>query len=318
MENIQNLTKPDNLNKPEKSEKPNKKDNKTGNSFVNKLFSFFSNKWTKFGFSFISLGYLWFLGWVTWLTFAYNFVYDNAAAVFLLFTFINVLFAIVMVYTRKCVITKLSALFMHPFILIMLVYGFGNWFLIMPPFMIAAVIFFASGANESLKIILGTVYMILFVLTFLAYVTLETLTINIPGKMDLHLREYPIVVPSGISSPVNGGNNEDAPFRIVAYVDPETMANRRANIHIERTDLDKSLWNITLERINTERAGTVNYNRDYELRWISHDTFSLDGRLIEIDSEGKMIVVSNETAPAVTTTAETGDVTAEPLTPPTN
>jgi hypothetical protein len=251
---------------------------------LNKIFAFFGNRWAKFGFSFISAGYLYFLGWIAWQTFAYHFVFDNAAAVFLLYSFINVMFAIVMIYTRKCIITKIVTLFMHPFILILLIYGFGNWYLILPPFITAAVIFFASGVNESLKVILGTIYMILFVLAFLAYITLQSLTIQIPLKMDLHLREMPVVQDEP----------ENAPFRIVAYVDPETKLNRTARFYIERTDLDLNLWNLTCERIGRVRAGTVNYARDFELRWESPNTLVLDGRHIEIDEHGQMIIVDSD------------------------
>ncbi|MCL1866453.1 MAG: hypothetical protein FWF82_03490 [Oscillospiraceae bacterium] len=274
---------------------PEKKTKKTssGGGFLNKLVGFFSNKWTKFGFSFISAGYLWFLGQVAWLTFGFYFVYENAAAVFLMYTFINVMFAVVMIYTRKCVITRIAALFMHPFILIMLVYGFGNWYLILPPFIAATVIFFAGGANESLKIILGTIHMILFVIVFLAYVTLESIAFPIPYKMDLNLRQYPEVGNSKVLP-------EEPPFRIVAYVDPEVKVNPRASFYVEKTDSDVSLWNLTCERVSVEKSekrtklGTVNYSREFELSWVTQNEIILDGQRIKIDSDGSVSIVSVE------------------------
>jgi hypothetical protein len=289
---------------------------------INKIFSFFSNKWTKLGFSFVSIGYLIFLGWVSWITFAYHFVFDNAAVVFFVYTFINVIFSIAMIYTRRSMITKIAALFMHPFIIIMLIYGFGNWFLILPPFIIAFVIFLASGVNESLKVILGTVYMILFVLAFLAYITLESLTIPIPLKMDLNQREYPQIVEIEDKR----GDGLPPPFRLVAYVDPETKENRRADFYIERTDLDRNLWNLTLERVSKTALHRINsrpycehvFSGDgkpsYKLKWTFSKTetwLDFGGHPIEVDKEGQRIVddIDEEdvgmavdgTAPATTT-----------------
>jgi len=271
----------------------------------NKISDFFSNKWTRFGFSFVSAGYLWFLGWVAWLTFAYNFVYGNAAALFLLYSFVNVMFAIAMIYTRKNIITKFATFFMHPFILILLIYGFGNWFLVVPPFITAAVIFFASGANESLKVILGTIYMILFVLAFLAYVTLVSLTIKPPTlelKMELNSRRYPVV---------EGANT--SPHRLVAYVSESKEGRRTANYFVENRNLDKSMWNLTCERIyGSERVGTLVYcedvfssaadrNPSYVLEWISPGNrrqnylLNFGGQRIEIDRNSKR--VAEEGAP---------------------
>ncbi|MCL2036726.1 MAG: hypothetical protein FWG83_04990 [Oscillospiraceae bacterium] len=295
---------------PPSAKKPSGKSNSGPGKVFNKILAFFSNKWTKFGFSFLSVGYIWFLIWVARLTFGYHFVFeeDKAAAVFLLYTFINVMFAIVMIYTRRNTVTKLAALFMHPFIIVMLIYGFGNWYLMIPPFIAATVIFFASGVDESLKVILGTVYMILFVLAFLAYVTLESLTISIPYKMPLHLRTEIQADASGLRESPN--------FRVVAYVDPETKEKRTAAFYIEPIDSDKQLWNLTCEKISHERIGPnvlyeriINPEHEFELKWISSNVLSLDGRHFEIDKNGKMVVVDgDEVSPAVTTTAATSEV----------
>jgi hypothetical protein len=291
---------------PDTKPKPPSRKGGGGVSLVfNKIYRFFTNKWTKLGFSFVSAGYLWFLGWVATLTFNYYFVFENAAAVFFMYTFINVMFVIVMIYTRRSFITRMVTLFMHPFVIVMLVYGFGNWYLLLPVFVAATVIFFASGANESLKVILGTIYMIMFVLVYLAYVTLQSLTIPIPFKMDLDLRVTQVVDESEL---------RDSPqFRVVAYVDPETKARRTAQFHIEPIGEDKALWNMTAEKINRERAATADYGRvidpegDFELKWISPNIISIDGKHIRVSDEGEMTVIN--TAEPVDPPVTTGEIT---------
>ncbi|MCL1903266.1 MAG: hypothetical protein FWF94_02470 [Oscillospiraceae bacterium] len=265
---------------------------RTDTTALNKIQKFFSSKRTKLGFSFISLGYLWFLSWVAWLTFAYHFVYNNAAVVFLMYTFINVMFTIVMVYTRRQIITKIVTLALHLCVLVMLIYGFGNWFLILPPFLTAAVVFFASGVSESLKVVLGTIYLLLFVLAFLAYVTLQNLTIQIPFKMELNLREQPQVEIDYDEGLLDGGQ---PPFRLIAYVDPETKVTRTESFYIERTDLDKTMWNLKCERVfGGVKAGALKHGSEYVLKWVAPDKLWFDGRLIEIDEDGQIITGDND------------------------
>jgi hypothetical protein len=255
---------------------------------MNKIFAFFGNKWTKLGFSVISVGYGAFLAWVAWLTFAYYFTYENPAALFLLYVFINVIFGIVMIYTRKQILTQITVGFMHPFILIILFFGFGNWYLILPAFVTATVVFFASGVNESLKIILGTTYMIIFVLAVLGYLTLETLTIKIPLpngnplKMDLYLRSDDYIV-------YEKKDGDAGPYRLVAYIDPETDETRFATYYVETTLRDKKYWFLTCERVfGCSKAGTVKYRDNLDIRWVDENNLWFDGRFIEIDENGEI------------------------------
>jgi hypothetical protein len=240
-------------------------------------------------------------------------VFDNAVATFFLFCFVNVMFATVMIYTRKNILTKFVVLLMHPIIIFMLIYGFGDWYLIVPPLITATVIFFVSGVSESLKVILGTIYMILMVLAVLAYITLGWLTIPIPGKMDLHIRETPEIA---LHEDYRRGSHDEPPFRLVAYVDTERQ-NPTVTFYIERTDLDRPLWNFTAERVyGSVRAGTTSYRRtmcvnlDEEgkctnpahpeacltiiwgipglIEWRAPNELWFDGRLIEIDEDGQI------------------------------
>jgi hypothetical protein len=277
-----------------------------GKSFFDKLSAFFNNKWTRRGFSLISIGYLAFLVWLAWLTFAYYLVYDNAVALFILYSFANVLFIAGMIYTRKNLITKLCTLFLHPLIVVMLIYGFGDWYLLIPPFVATTVIFFASGMNESLKVILGTTYMIMIVLAILAYITLAQLRFPIPLKMDMSLRYEPQIAVAYNAATFdfseNGGN---PPFRLIAYVDTERQ-NPTVNFFVERTDLDARYWNFTAQRTfqsvrlrNTSYMRTVPNSPEGEqliiweiphaIEWRAPNLLWIDGQLIEISEDGELI-----------------------------
>ncbi|MDR0222963.1 MAG: hypothetical protein LBI38_05470 [Oscillospiraceae bacterium] len=252
---------------------------------LNKIFAFFGNKWTKLGFSLLSLGYGAFLARVAWLTFAYYFVYENPAALFLLYLFINIIFGIAMIYTRKQILTQIVVGFMHPFILVMLIFGFGNWYLVAPAFVTATVVFFASGVNESLKVILGTTYMIIFFLAVLGYLTLEMLTIRIPVPVDMDFSQR-----DGNYTEYAKGGGEIGPYRLVAYVDPETDDNRFATYYIEATGRDKKYPFLVCERVlGCVKAGTVKYSSNPDIRWVADDKLWFDGRFVEIDANGKIV-----------------------------
>ncbi|MCL2755289.1 MAG: hypothetical protein FWD35_06215 [Oscillospiraceae bacterium] len=295
--------------------------------FFDKLLRFFSNKWTRRGFALISVGYLAFLAWVSWLTFAYYLVYDNAVSLFILYCFVNVLFAAVMIYTRKNAVTKLCVLLMHPLIIVMLVYGFGDLYLLLPPFIAATVIFFASGMNESLKVILGTTYMILIVLAILTYITLSRLTIPIPAKMDNALRQEPNVgIAYNAAAHDFSDNNGQPPFRLVAYVNTQRQ-NPTVTFYVERTDLDRDYGNFTAQRtFGSVRAGAIGYTRDYDgqqtviweiphvIEWTAPNKLMLDRRLLEIDENGEFIagdiIEEQDNTPALRPPPSIDEITA--------
>lgn len=52
----------------------------------------------------------------------------------------------------------------------------GDWILIVPPFIVAIIMFFAAGTNETVKVIMGTIYLLLYVLGIVAYFVLNILS----------------------------------------------------------------------------------------------------------------------------------------------
>ncbi|MCL2694046.1 MAG: hypothetical protein FWE60_02940, partial [Oscillospiraceae bacterium] len=204
------------------------------------VISFFKNKWTKLGFSAVSLGYGFFMVWLAWLSFSFYLVPTNAVSLFAFYLLINVLFGTVMIYTRKEIATQITACLLHPCILVMLVFAFGNWFLLVPVFVVSTIVFFAAGSAESLKTVLGTIYLILFVLTVLGYLTLQIFSIN-PFPVNLDLRD-----PDYLYS-------KDGTYRLVRYIDRENVENRTVSYYVEFTGDDIKLPFLDGERYFNSR-----------------------------------------------------------------
>ncbi|MCL2109562.1 MAG: hypothetical protein FWH20_09505, partial [Oscillospiraceae bacterium] len=239
---------------------------------MTKVISFFKNKWTKIGFSALSLGYGFFMVWLSWLTGSFYLTPTNPAGLFSLFMLINILFGAAMIYTRKEIATQIAACLLHPCILIMLVFAFGNWYLLIPVFVISTVVFFAAGSPESLKTVLGTIYLILFVLTALGYLTLQTFGIfNNIFPVDLELRDP------------NYELSTDGTYRLVRYIDKETKQSRTVSFYVEFTADDLSLPFLEAEKytgatfITTRRLAN-----EPEVFWLSDTELYVDGRVEDV------------------------------------
>ncbi|MDR2559952.1 MAG: hypothetical protein LBC86_10510 [Oscillospiraceae bacterium] len=225
-----------------------------------KIASFFKNKWTKIGFSALSLGYFFFMLWLAWLTFTFHLVPTNPVSLFSLYLLINVLFGTVMIYTRKQVATQITACLLHPCILVMLVFAFGDLYLLIPVFAMATIVFFAAGTPESLKTILGTVYLILFVLTVLGYLTLQIFAITrdmFPVNLELRSETYIY--------------SSDGSYRLVMYIDKEDKENRTVAFHAEFTGNDMTLPFLDCERYaGSTEVYRQRLPRDFEVERVSN------------------------------------------------
>lgn len=76
---------------------------------------------------------------------------------------------ITMIYSRHQIATKIASFIMLPALLPIVICCLGSWEMIIPLAICALVIFFASGANEGTKTLLGTIYVLIYILTALAY-----------------------------------------------------------------------------------------------------------------------------------------------------
>jgi hypothetical protein len=267
---------------------------------MEQVLNFFQNKWTKFGFSFVSIGYVAFLSWLTWVTYAYYLKPTNEPALFTFYLLINFIFGIAVVYTRGQLITQISAAFLLPILLITLILNFGNWYLFIPPLLVSIAVFFICRMDESIKIVLGTLYFILYVVAVVAYIALfEFLGVSI-NDLDLSLRsDYTSYSPEGS-------------YRLVIYVDDESKEKRSVSYYVEDATKDIHLPFLVCERVaNSKRLLTVLYGREVPVKWISDDKLMLDNRLKEInlyvdeDAEitwGTTTVTTTKEKPAESTT----------------
>lgn len=88
---------------------------------------------------------------------------------------INVVFMGLMLFSRRELVTEILSILMLPVVFCMILFNMGDWILIVPPFIVAIIMFFAAGTNETVKVIMGTIYLLLYVLGIVAYFVLNIL-----------------------------------------------------------------------------------------------------------------------------------------------
>ncbi len=243
---------------------------------MDKILDIFRNKWVKLGVSLLSLGYPAFLLYVDWLSFAYYLQPVNNVPLFLLYVLVNFVFAGVMFYTRKQIFTQIAACVSPLITFVLLIISFGHWYLIAPPVVICLFVFLASGTNETFKTILGTIYLLMFVVGTLVYLTM--LHFNLTIQTLANLTECDISKRSE-----NYSYSPDFSYRIVTYIDDAGNERSLASYYVEKTEDDISLPYLNCYKHLGSQKVLVTMDKDsVSYKWFNDNVLYIDGRAKDI------------------------------------
>ncbi len=145
--------------------------------------------------SLLSIGYI---GLMTFLAFAslyYDIQIVKQTSFVALEIILGLIFGSAMIYSRKQILTSVASLFGLLFFLpvVVLYYSPENLVMLVPLGILAVTLFFVSGAGEGIKTILGTIYLLLYILCILAYY----LYVSIFAGNTIDTVTYQSVSPSG-------------------------------------------------------------------------------------------------------------------------
>lgn len=245
---------------------------------MDKVLNFFKNKWCKRAFALLSLAFPVFLIYVDWLAFAYSLEPTNPIALFLLYVLVNFLFGGLMFYTRKQVATRFALCISPLLVFLMMIIDFGNWYLLIPPLVICALVFLASGAGETLKTVLGTIYLLMFVVGALVYLTMlhfnlkpQTFLPDSINYCDLEKRTYDYIYsPKGT-------------YRLVTYLDKDNPERIAATFYVEESEKDVELPFLKAYRhFDSLKVLVTVHLDDVKYEWISDEELFIDGRIKNI------------------------------------
>lgn len=243
---------------------------------MEKIFSFFKNKYTRLGFSILAPLYPIFLIYVGWLSFGYSLEPTAPIPLFLLYVLINFIFGGLFFYTRKQILTRFSVCISPLILFLILMLSFGEWYLIIPPVAVCFVVFLASGAGETLKTVLGTLYLMMFVVGAFVYLTM--LSFNLTPRLllqDLIFGNYCDI--SDRSSEYL--YSTDGTYRLVQYVDDAGDERKATSFYVEETAEDIHLWYLDCYRtIDSLKVLVTMHREDVEYHWISDTKLYIDER----------------------------------------
>lgn len=242
---------------------------------MDKFLEIVRNKWVKFGVSFLSLGFPAFLIYVDWLAFAYFLKPVNEIPLFLMYVLVNVVFAGIMFYTRNQIITQFVACITPIIAFVLLIIAFGQWYLIAPPVVICAFTFLAAGTNETFKTILGTVYLLMFVVGSLVYLTMMHFNLTVHTFVeDMH----DMSKRSDEYSYSPGGT-----YRLVMYVDDAGNQRSLTSYYVEETKDDISLPYLECYRHLFSQKILVSMDQSSVVyKWLNDHELFIDGRAKDI------------------------------------
>ena len=239
---------------------------------------FFSNKWTKLGISLISVIYAIFIISIAYSTFLYSLKIENKFGFTFTYIIINILFFVIMIFTRKQIFTSIVSMILLPFVFAILIFNFGNWLLIAPIFVVASIMFFSCKTNETVKTILGTVYLLLYILGLIAFFLIRFLFAGSSNETKLNediIQSDPIwqVYSSQVVYEATKDNiSPDGKYRFY-LLDVEDSSFGRVELYVEPNDKDKHHKFYTLSERGCERiVARTNSRGDKsipKINWIS-------------------------------------------------
>ena len=270
---------------------------------MDKVVAFFKNVWFKRAVALLWTSYTALLVWVAWLYFAFFIEYQNPTALFVLYLFINIAALGLMIYTRRQVITMINVMVIPLVVFLITIFGYGNLFLILPPMAVMVAMFFICGANETLKTVLGTMYLLMFVIGIAAYLAIEMLMgpITFTGvELSLRDKDYEVLSPSG-------------DYRIVRYVDEPSGDRRIAMYYVEYTLDDEEIpFGFCKKVFGCEHTLSAQYtsSADDPIKWVETEVDGEDAEMLDVEGS---IRENPYLVEPVSETAESGEL--EPVAP---
>lgn len=252
---------------------------------MDKLVAFFKNVWFKRGVSLICWAYTGLMIWIAWLNLAYTFHYDNANSLFVLYLFVNIAALGLMIYTRRQVITMINCMVLPVIVFLIVIFAYGNWYMIAPPLVVVVAMFFINAANETLKTVLGTMFLLMYVIGVAAYLAIGMLMgpISFTG-VDLSQRDMKYEAREDTISP-------SGEYRIVRYVDDPVGERRIASYYVEYTGDDVEIpFGYCKKVLGCQHVLSMQYTgqSDDPVKWYIADIYDSDEENEMLRVEGSL------------------------------
>lgn len=238
-----------------------------------------SNKWFQFGVSVLSLSYLALIGVLSYWTFLYEIQFKNERAFEIIYVAVSIFFLILLFYSRKMFPTRLISMVLPFPVFLLIIFNFSRPMLFIPPLVVALILFFACAAGESTKVIMGTIYILLYVVGLVVFMIASTLFGGSSVETKLNSDSPPEVLAEYDAAKIDNLNamsvSPDGKYRYY-IVDVKDNSRGKVMIVVEPNDLDKQYRYFTLVEVGYSSRVAIHSVRGVtpDIKWIDGQTIS--------------------------------------------
>lgn len=231
--------------------------------------NFFSNIWTKRVISLLGPLYCVCIYIFAYFSVFYTMSVRNPVSACVLISAVSLFAAVVMIYTRKQLLTKIVSLLMLPGLLLPTLMYFGQWEILIPPILVALLLFFFSGFGETTKTVFGTVFLLLYLLGSLIYFVVNSL-----------------FAPSTVKTTVETGFSPTGAYRY-EVINTMDSSNGSTTVNVEPNTMDKDYDMICFLAKGLSRQVVVErpLQENTEVTWQTEKRADITSQIAGISSE---------------------------------
>lgn len=226
---------------------------------------FLDNKWLKRGISFACSLYSLFMLWLAYITVFYSVEYVNIITFSIFYIAINVIFLVLLLYTRKQPFTAAISMINMVILLPIILLNLDNFIFFIPPAIVVFTMFFASKMNETGKTVLGTVFLLMYILGGLGYFLATNLFLT---KTD--------------STLISQGVSQTGIYRYYV-LDIKDNSTGRTEVYVEPNDRDKDFGFAILKATGYEQRKYSARNHELpKIEWREGEKLYINDQRYEI------------------------------------
>lgn len=246
---------------------------------MNKAKNILSNRWLQLGVSFLTLAYLIFVGILAYWTFLYEIRFTNDSAFNVIYIAASVLFLILMFYTRKQLPTRIISMALPLPVFLLILFNASRPMMYIPPLIVAILLFFACSASESTKVIMGTIYILMYVVGLVVFMIACTLFGGSSVETKINSAAPADVTENYDMAKIDNLNatsiSPDGKYRYY-IVDVVDNSRGKVMIVVEPNDLDKTYRYFTLAEVGYSMRVAIHPTRGVtpDIRWVDGSTIS--------------------------------------------
>lgn len=239
-----------------------------------------TNKYVRFGISCINILYLIFISFIASWTFLYELRFTNSNSFYVFYIALAVIFFILMFLSKEQFLTRTVSMLLPLPVFALTVINLEVPLLFVPPLLVALLMFFICSAGDNTKVILGSIYLLMFVVGIVGYTIISTLF----GGSAIETRLNYTVSDSNITDDYDMAKidrlnlNSVSPDGKYRYYILDVQDNDRGKVIIvvEPNDLDKhyKLFDLIEAGYTSRIAKYPTRGVTPDIEWIPNDEYS--------------------------------------------